>query len=38
MIDFDWDELDAKIKEWESIYDFLMSTDNQYKESKMLFS
>ena len=25
MINFDWDELDAKIKEWESIYDFLMS-------------
>ena len=25
MINFDWDELNAKIKEWEKIYDFLMS-------------
>jgi len=25
MSNFDWDELDAKIKEWEDIYDFLMN-------------
>ena len=29
MTNFDWDELDAKIKEWEEIYDFLLSSVNE---------